>query len=159
MTARPLVLLALALSMIASASFAAGVGVGEALPELTLDDASGKPHTLVPELRRIYTTADRSGDKLIKAAMDGLKQANLDAQGATVIADISGAPFFIKGIIRSNLRERGYTTWLDSSGDTRKILAYRENRVAIIELDQLKVTAIRYVSTVEDLKRELIGSP
>jgi hypothetical protein len=133
-------------------------GLGDELPALALKDASGNTHTLGDGVRRIYANADRKGDALMKEAMSALEQKTLNAQGAVVIADISEAPFFVKSIIRSSLKERSYATWLDVSGSTKPLLSYRPDHVTVLELRQRRITAIRHVGEVEDLKRELTAA-
>lgn len=132
------------------------VGAAEPLA-FTLKDADGKAHTLDDSVKRLYLSADRDGDKLMKAVMEDLGQATLDAQSAVVVADISGAPFFIKGFIRSSLRDRKYLTWLDESGGTKKLLPYREESIGIVTLDQRRIISVRYVRDLAELKRELNG--
>lgn len=125
----------------------------------TLKDANGTSHTLDDSVKRLYLSADRAGDKLMKAVMKDLGQATLDQQHAIVVADISAAPGFVKGFIRSSLRDRKYLTWLDEAGSTKKLLPYREDRIGIVQLDRRQITQVRYVSEPEDLRRELLAVP
>ena len=134
---------------------ALGAGIGDELPTFTLNDQAEAAHTLDDSLLRIYTTADRKGDGLMKKAMSALKQPALDVQKAIVVADISEAPGFVKRIIRSSLKDRGYTTWLDVSGSTRGLLPYRAEHVTVVELKRRRITAIRYLADTEALKQEL----
>lgn len=138
---------------------ASAAEVGAALPALVLKDPSGATHTLSTSVRRIYANGDRKGDSLMKAAMTGVTQAELDAQGAVVIADISEAPGFVKMLIRSSLKDRGYITWLDVTGATRKFLPYRKDQITLLELDQRRITAIRFLADEDSLKRELRPAP
>lgn len=129
--------------------------IGEVLPALTLKDQHDKPHTLDDSVRRIYANADRKGDALMKETMAQLEPSALDAQKAVVIAEISAAPFFIKSIIRGSLKDRRYTTWLDTQGETQKLLPYRPEKVTVIELEQRRITAIRYIGDTQSLRQEL----
>lgn len=146
-------LIVLAAGLTALPVFSASVG--DELPSITLKDQSGTQHTLDDSVQRIYANADRKGDALMKEAMADLGQAQLDAQKAVVIADISAAPFFVKSIIRSSLKDRRYITWLDTSGSTRRMLPYRDNHVTVIELEQRRIKAIRYIADGGTLKREM----
>lgn len=131
----------------------AAAEIGDTLQPLALRDAADTPKQLAADIRRIYATADRRGDRLLNEALKDVESAALlDAQGAVVIADISAAPGFIRRIIRSNLRERGYSTWIDQTGETRTLLPYRSDQVSVIDLDGLRITAIRGVSEVEILR-------
>jgi len=150
-------LTAAALTLTALAATATEVGTQ--LPELRLKDQTGATHTLNASVRRIYANADRKGDSMMKAAMTGATQAALDAQGAVVIADISEAPGFVKMLIRSSLKDRGYITWLDTSGSTRNTLPYRKDQITLLELDQRRITAIRFLADEDSLKRELRPAP
>lgn len=146
----PLLLAALLASGVAGAA-----AVGDTLPPLQLKDAHGKDVTLGDSVRRIYASAGREGDRWLKEALAQGGQAALDAQRAVVIADISGAPGFVKGMIRSSLKDRAYATWLDQAGSTKSLLPYRDDRIAVVELDQRRITAIRYVADAAALRREL----
>lgn len=145
--------LSLAVTLATTHAWAATVG-GE-LPVLILKDQLGAPHTLEPIVRRLYINSDRKGDGLMKAAMSDLTQDTLDGQKAVVIADISGAPGFVKRIIASSLKDRRYTTWLDVTGSTQTVLPYKADAVTVVELDQRRIKAIRYLTDAEALKREL----
>ncbi len=79
----------------------------------------------------------------------------LDAQQAVVIADISGAPFFVKRIIRSSLRDREYTTWMDLDGVIQPQIPHQQDTVTVIDLERGAVAAVRHVDTVEALRAEL----
>ncbi len=128
---------------------------GDTLPELSLEDAGGTDHTLDEAVRRIYLSGDRKSGNLIKEAMDGRDQATLDAQQAIVIAEISAAPGFVKRMIRSSLKDRSYTTWVDTKGRTKQALPYRPDRVTVLDLDARRVLAIRYHAELDGLRQEL----
>lgn len=146
--------LSLALSLFTATAWSAAK-VGDELPAFTLKDQAGVLHTLDDSVQRIYANGDRKGDELMKTAMTGLGQAQLDAQKAVVVAEISAAPFFVKSIIRSSLKDRRYTTWLDTSGDTKSVLPYKGNQIAVLEIEKRRIKAIRYIPDAEKLKQEL----
>ena len=147
-------LAALALGLLSQAGFAA-VDICEELPALTRKDQTGTERTLDATVRRIYANADRKGDGLMKAAK--IEQAQLDAQRAIVVADISEAPGFVKSIIKSSLKDRRYATWLDTAGSTKKLLPYKADQIVVIELEARRVKAVRYLADAEALRRELAG--
>lgn len=149
---RALLALALAAALPAPSALAA-IAVGAELPALTLKDQAGTERTLDATVRRIYANADRKGDGLMKAAK--IEQAQLDAQKAVVIADISEAPGFVKSIIKSSLKDRRYSTWLDTAGSTKQLLPYKPDQIAVIELEARRVKAVRYLADAEALRREL----
>lgn len=153
--AKPLAFALTAATLMLATPLATAAAIGDELPAVTLKDQADTAHTLDSSVQRIYANADRKGDGMMKAAMAKLDQSVLDAQHAVVIADISGAPGFVKSIIRSSLKDRRYTTWLDVSGNTRSLLPYRANQIAVIELDQRRIVAVRYVADAEALRREL----
>lgn len=157
MTSRTAAILILCLQLLALPVEAAAVG--DQLPAFTLKDQAGVSRTLEDGTRRIYATADRQGDKLMKAAMASLKQTHLDAHKAVVVADISKAPGFVKAIIRSSLKDRSYSTWMDVGGSTASLLPYRTDQIAVIELDQRRITAIRYLTQANALTAELLATP
>ena len=135
-----------------------GLAVTAALPALqpvTFRQPDKTEVTLGADVRRVYVTADRAGDKLMASTMEGHSQAVLDAQQAVVIADISGAPFFVKRIIRSSLRDREYTTWMDLDGVIQPQIPHQQDTVTVIDLERGAVAAVRHVDTVEALRAEL----
>lgn len=133
--------------------------VGQTLPSLALTDAAEAPQTLSPAVRRLYLSADRRGDKLLVEALQGLDQSALDAQQAVVIADISAAPGLIRRVIRRDLRERRYSTWIDQTGDTRRLLPYRAEQVVAVDLEDLRITTIRELNDAPALRALILGSP
>jgi hypothetical protein len=135
-----------------------GAELGAPLPALAVKDSSGAALMLGKDIRRIYANGDRKGDKMIKAAMTGRDQAALDAQRAIVVADISAAPGFIRRIIRKDLKERSYATWMDETGQTRDVLPYREDHITVLDLDAGRVTDIRYIADAEAL-RQMLAAP
>lgn len=153
---KPLAHACIAAALLLAAPFASAAKVDDVLPALTLKDQLGNPHTLDASIKRIYANADRKGDALMKSAE--IDQAKLDKQKAVVIADISEAPGFVKRIITGSLKDRRYTTWVDTQGSTRKSLAYSADKVTVIELDGLRIKAIRSVADKAALLKEL-GQP
>lgn len=143
----------IATALLLSAPLASAAKVDDVLPALTLKDQLGNPHTLDANIKRIYANADRKGDALMKSV--ALDQARLDQQKAIVIADISAAPGFVKRIITGSLKDRRYTTWVDVKGSTQKSLPYRADQVTVIELDGLRIKAIRNVADKAALQKEL----
>lgn len=129
--------------------------VGTELPAFTLDDAQGTEHTLDNTVLRIYATGGRKADKLLDAAFNDDAQNKLNQQNAIVIAEISSAPGFVKRIIRSSLKDRSYQSWMDTKGQTKRLLPYREKQVAIIDLHARTITGIRHVSEISELQAAL----
>ena len=127
--------------------------VGDELPALELKDASDAPHVLDASIRRIYFTGDRGSGGVMKDAAP--VQAQLDAQHAIVIADISEAPGFVKFMIRSSLKDRGYLSWVDAGGVTKSLFPVRTGQVTVLDLEQRRIRAIRYAADVAAVKQEL----
>ena len=142
-----------AAALLLTPALSSAAKVDDVLPALTLKDQLGNPRTLDASVKRIYANADRKGDGLMKSAE--IDQAKLDKQKAIVIADISEAPGFVKRIITGSLKDRRYTTWLDVKGSTQKLLPYRADQVTVIELDGLRIKAIRNVADKAALQKEL----
>ncbi|MGJ8669278.1 MAG: hypothetical protein ACSHXK_07315 [Oceanococcus sp.] len=130
--------------------------IGDMLPIFSMQDQSGNEHSLDDNTRRIYANNSRGGGKLMEAAMKDLDQSHLDQQNALVIAEISKAPGFVKRMISSGLKDRGYNTLVDKKGVSRKFVRYVSDRVTIIELQQRQIIAIRNISDTEELKKELL---
>lgn len=145
-----LLLLAVALTPVFAAE------VGERLPAFELKTAGGEPKTLDASVRRVYATTDRKGGKLVEEAMRGQTQALLDAQHAVLIAKISGAPGFVKRIIRGSLKDQPYSNWVDESGRTERTIPYKDDRVCLLELEDMRITAIRYFADADSLRQAFI---
>lgn len=159
MKAIPLFCTALLLSALAWGGPVHAADIGDTIPTIELKDQSDLGHKLDDGIQRIYATADRKGDKLMKAVMEKRDQSAFNAQRAIVIADISEAPGFVKRIIKSSLKDRRYTTWLDTQGDTRALLPYRADQVVVIELERRRIKAIRYAADEAGLQREIEPTP
>ncbi len=145
-------LLAAVLLFASALPWAHALEVGEALPAFALEDATGSEVVLLETHNRIYATADRKGGKLIEQAMEGLDQTALDAHNAVLITEISKAPGFVRGMIKSGLEDRSYINWVDDSGRTRKLWPYRKNHVTVIDLHAFEVQAIRFERDLATLK-------
>ena len=127
------------------------VKIGDEISALSLKDQNGNEHTLDDQVQRIYAYNDRKSGAVVETAMKGLQQANLDAQHAIIITEISAAPGFVKRIIASGLKDRGYDTWIDDKGQSRRELPYRDNQVSVIDVQNRKITAIAYENDADTL--------
>lgn len=145
----------LLLASLLSLAGMAAAEVGQRVDAFTLEDAHKTAHTLSADVQRIYATADRKGDELLKTAMESLDQSTLDAQNAIVVADISEAPWFVKRIIRGSLKDRSYTTWMDREGITRELLPYQAGGVTIIDLDAFSITGVTLAKDAVSLRQAL----
>lgn len=143
----------LALALLALSGAVQAAGVGDTLPELALKDAADVVHTLDDAVHRIYYSGDRDSGGLLKETAPA--QAQLDAQHAVAIANVSDAPGFVKFMIRKSLKGRAYVTWMDESGVTKPLFPVRPGQVTIIDLQRRKITAVRYAGSVEALRNEL----
>ena len=128
---------------------------GDPLPVFTLKTASGEKTGLPADTRRLYLSVDRKGGRLISEAMKGHQQDTLDRQRAVMVADISAAPGFVRGMIRGSFKDRPYQTLLDESGQTSQHLPLREDHITVVDLDQGVITQIRYLADVADLSAML----
>jgi hypothetical protein len=129
--------------------------VGNILPPFGLADQFGKSHNLDEGVKVIYLDVDRKGDQLLNATLTEQGQAHLDEKHAIVISDISAAPSFVISLVISDLKGRHYNLWVDQQGSVTASLPRHSNQVTVIELDQRRITAIRYCDSVEQLRHEL----
>lgn len=136
-------------------TFVSAESVGKQLPAFTLNDAQENKQVLNTDVARIYASTDRDAGEILADAFTEGGQAALDAQNAIVIADISEVPWFIKGVIRSKLKERSFNTWVDEDEVTSALIPYQEDQVTLIELQAMKIHAIRYFSDSASLKKAL----
>lgn len=145
----------LLLVLFCGAASAAGA-VGDLLPVLELKDARDQPRAVDDTIRRIYLSVDRRGGTLVREAMAQDGATLLSAQRAVTIAEISEAPGFVKRLIRSGLADRPYPTLIDAAGLTRELLPRREDQVTIVDLQQRRITALRFVGEAPALRQALL---
>jgi hypothetical protein len=121
--------------------------MGAVLPALQLNDQFGKAHTLDAATRRIYFTHDMAGGKLLKAVLGDKGQTILDSQQAVAITDVSQMPSMIRSMMAMPaMKKRSYQIWIDESGKVISDLPRKPDQVTVIELDQLKITAVQFVA-------------
>lgn len=121
--------------------------VGDLLPGFQLKDQFGKAHTLEPAIKRIYFTHDMAGGKLLKAALGDNGQAILDGQQAVAMTDVSAMPSVIRSMMAlPAMKKRSYQIWIDEAGTVIGGLPRKPDQVTVIELDQLKIIAVRFVA-------------
>jgi len=121
--------------------------IATALPALQLYDQFGKAHTLDAKTKRIYFTHDMAGGKLLKAALGEKGQDVLDKQQAVAITDVSQMPSMIRSMMAMPaMKKRSYQIWIDESGKVVSELPRKPDQVTVIELDQLKITAVRFAA-------------
>jgi hypothetical protein len=134
------------LLVVASASLYAA-DVGDLLPGFQLKDQFGQVHTLEPVTKRIYFTHDMAGGKLLKAALGDKGQAVLDSQQAVAMTDVSAMPSVIRSMMAlPAMKKRSYQIWIDETGTVIGSLPRKPDQVTVIELDQLKIIAVRFVA-------------
>ena len=127
--------------------------IGQLLPAMQLNDQFGRPHVLAPATKRIYFTHDMAGGKLLKAALGDKGQALLDAQQAVAITDVSGMPSMIRNMMAMPaMKKRSYRIGIDESGKQAAGLPRQPDQVTVIDLDQLKITAVKFAADEKSLK-------
>lgn len=133
---------------------------GDRLPPLSLPDQQGGAHTLSAGVKRIYYTRDMAGGKLMKAVLVERAQQRLDAQGAIAIADVSGMPGPIRSMMAlPALKKRPYTVWIDETGATAALLPQPNDSVAVVDLQDMAITQVRYARSEDELRGLLPPQP
>lgn len=152
--------LATALLCAALALPAGAAEPAQALPALTLPDQHGASHTLGGAVKRIYYTRDMAGGKLMKAVLVERAAERLQAQGAIAVSDVSGMPGPIRSMMAlPALKKRPYPVWVDERGQTAALLPHQPDSVAVIELDALRITGVRHLSSEAELRALLPELP
>jgi len=145
-----------ALPAVAQVSAASGVAVGQALPVLNLKDQHDKPWQIAPGTRLVMFAAGRKASNLAQAVLQALPKDQLTRKNAVYLADMSKMPGFItRTFALPTLREFPYVMGVSLDEATLAAWPRQTDAVTLIDLEQDKVKAIRYVATEADLRAAL----
>lgn len=150
-------LLALLLSM-ASAQ-AEPLGVGDRVPELSLENQFGDPGKVDSSTTLILFSRDMDGGKILKQALVDIDPDYLAGRNARYVADISGMPSLVaKMFAIPSMKKRPYKMLLDRLGQKTRRLPDIEGQATFIFLKALKITAVEHFETPAAV-REKLGLP
>jgi hypothetical protein len=139
------------------------IGVGAALPAVTLDDQHGETHAIDASLRAILFSRDMDGGGVIRALLDpeALGEpatAFLDRHGAVCVADVHRMPGLIRrAIAKPRMRKRPYPLLLDEKGDPTSAWPSQEGHATLIRLDGLRVVEVLHTRLPAKLREALVA--
>ncbi|MFQ6372461.1 hypothetical protein [Shewanella sp. YIC-542] len=156
----PATLLVMCLALLPLKSvLGAEYAVGDTLQPLALQDQFEEKQTLDGNNRLLIFTRSMAGGKIAREALDGVNAQMMQHMGLLYVADISGMPSLIaKFVAIPKMKDFGFPVVLDREGEPTKSLPVADDAAALINLEQLKITQIRYFDNADSLKQALQNS-
>jgi hypothetical protein len=134
------------------------VAVGSRLSPLKLQDQHDNAAEVGSVVRLLLFTRDMAGGTLVKDALAERDQHFLDACHAAYIADVSGMPSVVTRLMAlPRMRKRPYRVLLDRDGELTASLPYVPDTATLLELEQLRVTRVAHLRTVDEVRTALGG--
>ena len=160
---RGLVRAALWLGMLALApgvALAEGIALDDTLTAIALEDQHGRPGGVDATTRGVLLSRDMDGGGLVREALATDGAAQLERAGAVYIADVHGMPGLVRRFIAiPRMRERPYRVLLDAEGAPTAALPAEEGRATWLRLEALRVVEIRFLTSAEEVRQVLAGTP
>jgi hypothetical protein len=144
-----------AAALLLSAPLALGqtVAPGDALAELRLPDQHGEPRSVGPDTKLVLFSRDMRGGGVLRDLLEKDGAAWLEQHHAVYVSDVSRMPGPIRAVIAMpRLRRRPYPVLLDEAGEATASLPSGDDKASLIFLDQLRVTRVEHVDSVEALR-------
>src|SRR5262245_222686 len=136
------------------------LAVGATLPPLAAEDQHGAPVKVDDGVRLLLVSHDMDAGDVVKAALASANQEFLDRRHAVYVADIAGMPAMISKLFAlPKMRQRPYRVLLDRDGSLTRDLPREKGHVAVVTLDQLRITRIEQVGSADALRATLERAP
>ncbi|QUN06174.1 hypothetical protein KDN34_01480 [Shewanella yunxiaonensis] len=133
--------------------------VGDTLQPVTLQDQFDAPQSLNDGDKLLVFTRSMAGGKIAREALSGVTTEQMQHIGLLYIADISGMPSLIARLVAiPKMKDFSFPVALDREGQPTKLFPVADDTAALINLEQLKITQIRYFDSAEALKQALQSS-
>jgi len=132
-------------------------GVGSRI-DFVLPDQFGKAHKLDPQTRTMVFAFTKATGHIIKEALADTNDADLQKQGAVVVADISGMPTVIQNMFAlPDLRKSAYTMLLiyDKQMAARLKEGQATDKVILVRLKDQTVQKIEHAQNAKELLGKL----
>ncbi|MCL1076265.1 hypothetical protein [Shewanella dokdonensis] len=156
----PATLLMIGLALFtARPALASEYAVGDVLRPLELQNQFETKQTLDSNNKLLIFTRSMAGSKIARTALDGVNAEAMQGIGLIYIADISGMPSLIARLVAiPKMKDFSFPVALDREGQPTKLFPVAEDTAALINLQQLKITQIRYFDDADSLKQALQNS-
>jgi len=132
--------------------------IGEKLAPFTLKDQFDKLHTLSESTKKIIFVFKKDTGHLVRNYLNQQKDNYLQKRDILFVADISKMPAMIREYIAMpDLRKRKYPVLIVYNQElAAKFKNEKEqNKIMIVELDHFIVKNIKFITTEEELKKEI----
>lgn len=127
------------------------IEVGETLPLLKFENQFEDSMTLSSRTQLIFFASDRESSKIMT---EYLKETSTDPEtyGAIYVANTSKMPGLIfKMMALPKMRKLSFKIAIDRDGSLTKSWPHEENKITLLELNQLKVQKVKYLNSKTDL--------
>ncbi len=143
------------LIFISTVSFAQVV-VNQPIKVFNLLDQFGTEQTISKSTKKLLFVFKKDSGHLLKAHFATKPKDYLESKNSLFIADVSAMPSFIKFFV---LPITGYDYSIVTL-DNDELSAYYKNeqeveKIMVVSLDNLMVTDIKYISTIDEVENEL----
>jgi hypothetical protein len=126
--------------------------VGSTLPKVELPDQHGAARTLDDSVRAVVFSRDMKAGDVVKAAVEKAGPDLFDRNSAVYVVDVKGMPAIIRTLFAMPaMRRRPYKLLVDDEGVKTADFPGGATYPTVLVLDKLRVTAISYPATAEEL--------
>ncbi len=151
----------LLLSLLATPVGAEPLGVGDALPPVTLEDQHEVEHRVDASVSLILFSRDMDGGGVIRALLDpeSLGEAPagfLERHGAVCVADVHRMPGLIRrAIAKPRMRKRPYPLLLDESGEATAAWPSADEQATLLRLREGRLVEVAHFADPAALRAAL----
>ncbi|KFZ36096.1 hypothetical protein HR45_18190 [Shewanella mangrovi] len=139
-----------------SLAAASEYAIGDHLSVVSLQDQFDQPIAVDNKTHWVLFTRSMDGADVAKTALDGMTTTQLQQYGIVYVADVSGMPSLIlKFVAQPKMKDLAYAIALDKEGEATKLFPTAKDTAALLDVDNLQITQIRYFDKAEALKSVL----
>lgn len=137
--------------------FASELKVGNTF-NLTVENQFDKEVTVGADVKKAIVIFSKDNGHLVRDYLDKQDANFLQSKNAIYVADISAMPSLIfKFFVKGKLQDSNYPMFLikEDEMSAKYKTAQNENQIHVVTLDNNKITAIKSVTTTDDMVKEL----
>ncbi len=132
------------------------LGVGDALPPVSLTDQHDVEHRIDGSLRHVLFSRDMDAGKVAKEALEEDGATLLESSGTAYVSDIARMPAIITRMFAlPSMRRRDYPMLLDRDGAATAAWPAREGRATLMTLDAGRIAALESFDDPDALRAAL----
>ncbi len=148
-------IICLGLFLMASQVMAKPLQVGDGYPTIQLKDQHDQAVVINEQVQMILFAAGKSSSELMSKTLEALPANTLKDKKALYVADISGMPGFItKMVAIPRMQKMPYSISLIRD-EVGQVFPKKDSAITIIRWQAGKIADIRYVTTQEEITKEL----